>query len=81
MTATAKLRHSLLDSLQQHKGLRQTTALFVKNGEIEGEAAYMLYVSGMVSNTRCCSQGRGQHRWLRRLIEIGYEGTATQMKG
>uniref|UniRef100_A0A383VPE1 ABC transporter domain-containing protein n=1 Tax=Tetradesmus obliquus TaxID=3088 RepID=A0A383VPE1_TETOB len=31
MTATAKLRHSLLDSLQQHKGLRQTTALFVKN--------------------------------------------------
>jgi hypothetical protein len=47
MTATAKLRHGLLDSLQEHKGLRQTTALFVKNGKPEGEAAYMSCLSGM----------------------------------
>jgi hypothetical protein len=41
MTATAKLRHGMLDSLQEHKGLRQTTALFVKNGELKGEIADM----------------------------------------
>jgi hypothetical protein len=71
MTATAKLRHGLLDSLQEHKGLRQTTALFVKNGEIAGGAAFMPCVSGMFSNTRCCFRRRGQHNGLRKLLVSG----------